>query len=175
MKTVKYLCDNCNSLVSVKEDIKECPNCSSKLFKRNLIKNKTKLRNIAWVKFSRYIRVRDCLKTTGNPDVGKCYTCGEEHEINKLQAGHMVDGRSYDVLFDENFVNAQCYRCNMPKSGKQGLFVLKKIEELQSNGKTLEESYSIVKSVFYKDSVEYTLDDIANVYFEYKKKLDELT
>lgn len=70
-----------------------------------------------WKKFSQYIRLRDCLKTTGNPDRGRCVTCGRTYPRKKLQAGHFVPGRTDSILFDEDCVHAQCYRCNCHMQG----------------------------------------------------------
>jgi hypothetical protein len=65
-----------------------------------------------WKKFSQYIRLRDCIKTTGSPDYGLCVTCGKEYPRGELQAGHFIPGRTNAVLFDEDCTHAQCYRCN---------------------------------------------------------------
>jgi hypothetical protein len=66
----------------------------------------------AWDAFSRYIRLRDCLKTTGTIDKGRCITCGRIFSFNELQAGHFISGRTNSVLFSERGVNAQCKSCN---------------------------------------------------------------
>jgi len=63
-------------------------------------------------RFSPYIRLRDCLRTTGSPDCGQCVTCHKVYPRNRLQAGHFVPGRTDAILFDEDCVHAQCYRCN---------------------------------------------------------------
>lgn len=70
-----------------------------------------------WPLFSKYIRLRDCLATTGTKTHGKCITCGRQYPFGKLQAGHFVPGRNDSVLFDEELVNAQCYRCNVILAG----------------------------------------------------------
>ena len=44
-------------------------------------------------------------------------TCGRQYPISKLQAGHFLPGRNDTVLFDEEAVHAQCYRCNIVLSG----------------------------------------------------------
>lgn len=71
----------------------------------------------AWKAFSMLIRTRDCLKTTGRPDMGACYTCGHIYPIGQLQAGHFVPGRTGANLWDKRGVHAQCYRCNGPLKG----------------------------------------------------------
>lgn len=68
--------------------------------------------------FSIYIRMRDCLETTGTITHGKCCTCGRDYPIGKLQAGHFIPGREDSILFDPACVHAQCYRCNVQRSGE---------------------------------------------------------
>lgn len=75
-----------------------------------------------WAAFSKFIRARDCLKTTGTIGRGVCYTCGNIYDFKKLQAGHLVPGRSNAVLFDEVGVRCQCRGCNVFKYGEQLLF-----------------------------------------------------
>ncbi len=68
--------------------------------------------------FSIYIRMRDCLKTTGTTTHGKCCTCGRDYPIGRLQAGHFIPGREDSILFDPKCVHAQCYRCNIKRQGE---------------------------------------------------------
>ncbi len=73
-----------------------------------------------WPTFSRYIRIRDCLTTTGTTTYGICCTCGKRKRVSghgQLQAGHFIPGRTDAILFDEEQVHAQCYRCNMLLQG----------------------------------------------------------
>lgn len=70
-----------------------------------------------WKIFSQFIRLRDCLKTTGVVDRGRCVTCGRIYPFSKLQAGHFIPGRTRAILFDEMCVHAQCYRCNVKLDG----------------------------------------------------------
>lgn len=95
------------------------------------------LKKDAWKWFSKYIRLRDALLTTGTKERVKCFTCDREIEIEKSQAGHFIDGRGASVLFHEDLVHTQCYGCNVSKSGNKdaytprmiGLYGLKKVEE----------------------------------------------
>lgn len=73
----------------------------------------------AWSEFSRFIRVRDCLETTGLAFVGGCITCSRRFHIRYLQAGHCLPGRSNAKLFDEKLVHAQCRYCNEVKHGER--------------------------------------------------------
>ncbi len=78
----------------------------------------TSLKKKLWKIFSIYIRMRDCLETTGTTTHGKCCTCGRDYPIGKLQAGHFIPGREDSILFDPSCVHAQCYRCNVQRSGE---------------------------------------------------------
>ena len=84
----------------------------------------------AWVIFSKYIRMRDCLRTTGLPDVGRCYTCGALKPIQELDAGHFVKSIHKDVKFDERNVRAQCRKCNSFEGGQEAIFCVKLIDEI---------------------------------------------
>src|ERR1700676_924657 len=71
----------------------------------------------AWKEFSIYIRTRDCLITTGDPNQGICVTCNRQFGFKQLQAGHWIGGRNNAVLFSEQGVHAQCGGCNGPLDG----------------------------------------------------------
>ena len=71
-----------------------------------------------WKVFSRYIRLRDCLGTTGSPYYGECITCDATLEFDQLQAGHFIPGRHNANLFSPMGVHAQCRRCNILKNGE---------------------------------------------------------
>lgn len=75
------------------------------------------LKEKAWNSFSKFVRARDCMATTGFPDAGNCITCGGVFPFKELQAGHFIPGRGNAVLFDERQVHAQCYRCNIKLKG----------------------------------------------------------
>lgn len=78
----------------------------------------------AWKSFSAYIRTRDCIRFTGNPEQGKCITCNRSYPFKQLQAGHFIQGRSNSVLFDDRLVYSQCFSCNgNPPFGKGGNYV----------------------------------------------------
>ncbi len=67
----------------------------------------------AWKNFSRYIRMRDALATTGTLTHARCITCREIHPIiGEMEAGHAIPGRTNGILFDESLVFAQCRACN---------------------------------------------------------------
>ena len=76
----------------------------------------------AWKNFSDYIRLRDCLKTTGSADYCKCVTCGEIVPYAQIQSGHAISGRTNGILFDEDIVRGQCVRCNCGGGGETQAF-----------------------------------------------------
>lgn len=82
------------------------------------IQNKDKKK--AWDEFSRFVRVRDCLRTTGLPFVGVCITCDppRRFHIKFLQAGHAIAGRRNALLLNPELTNAQCRYCNEYKHGE---------------------------------------------------------
>ena len=72
----------------------------------------------AWVEFSKFIRTRDCIRTMNSLDTGLCVSCSREYPFGKLQAGHFLAGRTNAILLDEDLVHAQCYGCNVGRSGQ---------------------------------------------------------
>lgn len=76
----------------------------------------------AWGWFAKYIKARDALATTGTLERARCITCSEEHEIDYMDAGHMIPGRSGGILFDETIVFAQCRKCNREGNGEKQAF-----------------------------------------------------
>ena len=85
------------------------------------VKSKAKLKAQVWDLFSRYIRLRDCLLTTGSPEYGECFTCDNppQHRFEDLDAGHFISGRHNGNLFSEKGCHAQCRRCNRFLHGNQ--------------------------------------------------------
>ena len=68
--------------------------------------------------FSKYIRTRDALKTTGTVTHAKCITCGKVQSISDMDAGHAIPGRDNAILFSEELCNAQCRVCNRFHGGR---------------------------------------------------------
>lgn len=94
-------------------------------------KNRTvsQLKKALWTIFSKYIRLRDAIATTGDPFKVKCITCGAEKQTVEVDAGHFYSRRFTEIMFDEHNVHAQCKKCNMPPgNGEQYLYSLKIIE-----------------------------------------------
>lgn len=79
----------------------------------------SKAKKAAWTAFSRFIRMRDCLYSTGSLEYGYCCTCGKAYDIKALQAGHFIPGRNNSILFDPRCVHIQCRGCNLYGGGQQ--------------------------------------------------------
>ena len=71
----------------------------------------------AWSAFSEFIRIRDCIRTTGTLKEGVCISCQRTVPYNGSQAGHFISGRTNAILLDEDLVHLQCYHCNIGLSG----------------------------------------------------------
>lgn len=80
-------------------------------------KTVSSLKKQVWDDFSRYVRLRDCLATTGCTSFGLCVTCSRRYHFKLLQAGHFIAGRHNGNLFSEKGTHAQCYNCNINLKG----------------------------------------------------------
>lgn len=87
----------------------------------------------AWDMFSKYVRTRDALRTTGTREEALCITCDRRYPIKDLQAGHFIPGRHNSILFDERGVHAQCYGCNVMKMGNTVKY-FRKMQDLYGEG-----------------------------------------
>ena len=90
---------------------------AEKKLKKPKRKTVGQLKKVAWDLFSKYIRFRDCLRTTGCSSFGLCITCGKRYHFKLLQAGHYIAGRHNANLFNERGCHAQCYNCNINLKG----------------------------------------------------------
>ena len=117
-----------------------------------------------WEVFSRYIRTRDCLRTTGCSSFGLCITCGKRYHFKLLQAGHFIAGRHNANLFSERGTHAQCYNCNINLRGNT-LEYRRKIIEMYGAGADLEleeEARQIKK---------FSIPDLLELQEDFKKKI----
>lgn len=112
-----------------------------------------------WDAFSKYVRTRDCIKTTGNPEMGVCITCPRKYPLKGLQAGHFVGGRHNNNLFSEKGVHAQCYYCNMTLKGNT-LEYRRKVIELYGEGadEQLEAEEKIIRKFTIPELLEMAQD-----------------
>jgi len=131
----------------------------------------SKAKKEAWIVFSQYIRLRDCLKTTEKPDEGRCFTCDNKYPFKKLQAGHFIAGRHNAIVFDERGVHAQCMMCNVFLAGNTvkyfrkmqqiyGEIVIKELEDLDKTEKT----YKVYELVEIKEQTQAKIDNLKKVY-----------
>ena len=121
----------------------------------------------AWYAFSQFIRLRDCLRTTGTTNRGKCITCGKTFSFKNLQAGHFISGRHNANLFSEKGTHAQCRSCNIFGHGKP-LEYRRAIIDLYGNG------YDEVLEKEANEITKYSLEDLTNIAECYKIKVKEL-
>jgi len=131
---------------------------------RPIKKSVSSLKKKAWTLFSIYIRLRDCLKTTGTTEYGKCITCSQTKSFSELQAGHFIAGRSNAVLFDEKGVFAQCYRCNVGLHGNVLEYRRKIIEMYGPGSDELMEQES-------KKLKKFTVDELEDLIKSLKEKI----
>ena len=93
----------------------------------------------AWTEFSKYIRTRDAILTTGTITEFICISCDRRVPLKGNDAGHFVSGRGDAVLFNEEVVHGQCGHCNRFKEGEyipyekamRRLYGFKRTEELK--------------------------------------------
>lgn len=121
----------------------------------------------AWPLFSKYIRMRDCLETTGLIDYGKCITCQKTIPRTLLQAGHFIAGRHNANLFSERGTHAQCYNCNINLHGNT-LEYRRKIIELYGDGADEE-----LEAENKKDK-KFTINELEELIESLKVKIKEL-
>lgn len=121
----------------------------------------------AWNAFSKFIRLRDCYRTTGTSAWALCISCNKRYHFKTLQAGHFIPGRNQANLFYERGCHAQCYNCNCTLKGNTlkymdaliKLYNKNIIEELRENERL---------------TVQYKTHDYIYITHLYKHKYKEL-
>lgn len=126
-----------------------------------------KAKEKAWVAYSKYIRTRDCIRFTGDPDNGMCVSCGKAYPYKRLQAGHFIGGRTNNVLFDEKITYSQCYGCNVGKGGNYLEYYYFMVKEMGSH-EAVEQYRNAVKQRVIK----YKLHDYLELaeYYDHRTK-----
>jgi hypothetical protein len=109
-----------------------------------------------WKAFSRYIRVRDSIRTTGTISEVVCFTCGERLDTMASQAGHIVSRAYSGALYNERVVYAQCVNCNAFKEGNHILGFLH-LEEMVGYDKARE---IVLDSMKPKKHTKFDLEDL---------------
>ena len=124
----------------------------------------------AWEAFSKYVRARDAIGTTGKIDYCTCITCGKVKPtfgIGCIQAGHFVPGRRNAILFDEECTNGQCYGCNC---GQGGMWVEYEAVMVKWYGLEKVEEMKLRKH----KTVKYTITDYQEIKSKYKQKFNDI-
>jgi len=88
-----------------------------------MVKTTGQLKKKAWKLVSEFVRLRDCLKTTGTLEWGHCVTCGKKFSYKALQAGHVIDGRVGMNFLDVRGIFGQCMQCNVWKHGAKDIYI----------------------------------------------------
>ncbi len=129
--------------------------------------SKSTVKGKAWRAFSKYIRLRDCLRTTGTLEHGKCITCGKLIAFSSGDAGHFISRRYNSTLFDETNCHFQCRYCNRYLNSNP-LEYRRQIVKLYGEGAdtALEDKATEIKK--------YSVEDLTFLAQEYKMKVEEL-
>jgi len=121
----------------------------------------------AWTYFSKYIRLRDALKTTGDIYYCKCFTCGRLEPIQNMDAGHFISRRFNSTLFDERNVHAQCTYCNLFLRGNQ-------LEYRRQLVKMYGEGIDVELEDKATETKKYTIPELKEFIAELKEKMRRL-
>jgi len=117
--------------------------------------------------FSKYIRIRDAIKTTGTITHARCITCGKLLPIVEMDAGHAIPGRKNAILFLEEICHAQCNTCNRHLKGR-----LKDFKHILINlhGQDKWDDWEALK----RARVKYIDSDYEQIGIKYREKVKEL-
>lgn len=120
----------------------------------------------AWTACSIYVRRRDCIRFTGNPDEGMCVTCKRWYPFNKLQAGHFIPGRGNSVLFDTRIIYSQCIGCNgNPPMGKGGNYIEYFVFMEEEWGRAKIDEFRALKN----KTVKFTVEELRDIERRFKE------
>lgn len=132
-------------------------------------KKLTPIKKTAWSWFSKYIRLRDCIKTTNTKEECECVTCGNRYPFKVINAGHFIPGRNNNVLFDEEQVHGQCPKCNMTGGSWSEYLTFMEDEYGKKRVKEMRATHNDIKIYSYEDYKE-----ISKIYREKYHKLMDL-
>ncbi len=121
----------------------------------------------AWGWFSKFIRLRDCIRTTGTGLYGYCITCGKPVAFKLADAGHFIPGRKDAYLFEETNVHLQCKPENKYAGGA---FVEYEKALLELYGPEEVQRLKDLKPVYKK----FTVQEYREIADKYRKKYNEL-
>jgi len=123
----------------------------------------SKLKKKAWSEFSRYIRLK-----YANPDgLVECVTCGVVKHWKEMQAGHFIAGRTNSILFLEENVHCQDYRCNVMLHGN----VVEYYKYMQATY-----GESVIDDLRKKrhENLKFTVEELEEMRILYRDKADRL-
>lgn len=130
-------------------------------------KSIAKLKKEVWDIFSQFIRMRDCLKTTGDINYGRCVTCGALKHRKDCHAGHFISRSFNATLFDEKNVHCQCARCNLFLGGEP-LKYRREIVRLYGEG------YDIELEEKAMTTKKFTREELEGLKKHYQNKVKEM-
>ena len=138
--------------------------------KKKKKKNRASLEKKLWSIFSRFIRIRDAVKTTGGSEYLNCITCGKSVQIagSDCNAGHFQTRAHKATKFDEQNVHGQCVSCNKYHSGEQFIHG-QKIVLMYG-----QEALDRILSLKY-ESRQYKVYELEELVTEYRLKIREYT
>lgn len=124
----------------------------------------------AKVWFSRLVRLKGCLNTTGSRHYGICFTCGANVPFDDLHCGHFVSGRTNALFFEEHNSKIQCAKCNTFLGGnlevyrekmieKYGIEEVERLESLRHTVQRITEGEFGIKFIKYKREFLRLTDD----------------
>ena len=122
----------------------------------------------AWEIFSKYIRLRDAIKTTGDIYFFRCCTCQRVKPFENSDAGHYMSIGYNSTKFDEKNVHSQCRACNRDRNGEHNAYRYFLQKQYGEN---------FVQTLEYKAKkiVQLRENDYLEIIEKYKKKIILLT
>ena len=124
----------------------------------------------AWDACSRYIRIRDAVRTTGGTEFCVCVTCGKTKPAfgkGCIHAGHWLGGRKGRNLFEERAIFGQCAGCNLFGSGMPVPYTAFMTEY---HGHEVMDEIVLQANTPYT----YTIDELEEIAEDYTRKYKEL-
>lgn len=162
--TDRLIMEMCSVGIDV-DDIKLQYEEDKRLYKEESELNREKKKS--WNIFSKYIRRKECLETTGTLEYGICFTCGKRIRYEDSDAGHFVAGRQNAVLFEESAVHIQCKDCNQGKGGNPEIYRSRMI--IKYGEKEVERLENMRHTVVKMSAMDYN-----DILINYKAKLREI-
>lgn len=105
----------------------------------------------AWTWFSKYIRLRDCIRTLWRTDVGRCITCNKIVTFKGNDAWHWITIGNKATKFDERNCHLQCSSENRFQEGMKAEMyeAIRKLYWQEEIDDLLKKSKEIIRYVDY--------------------------